>query len=321
VRALHGDTAASGLAGLGLRVAELVLQPGEQTKALSQAEEALRFLAVSGIHRRDVVVALGGGVVGDLSGLVAALYHRGIAVVQMPTTVVAQVDAAIGGKTGVNLPEGKNLVGAFHQPLAVLADTDALATLPAEEFRAGLGEVVKHGLIADLDLLSRLESGPSEILERRPETLVPLVAQAAAVKARVVEQDETELGARAFLNYGHTLAHALEALGSYRAWRHGEAVSVGIALDATYSHLAGLLAEVDWRRVLRAIRALGLPLTAPQLADPGAVLEGLEDFREHLGGELTITLLAGIGRGIEVHEMREAGILDALAALGPSGRA
>jgi 3-dehydroquinate synthase len=257
VRTLHGERASRGLAPLGLRASELALAPGEETKSLATVESAMHWLTRAGAHRYDMVAALGGGVVGDVAGFLAATYYRGIACVQLPTTLLAQVDAAIGGKTGVNLPEGKNLVGSFHQPIVVIDDTDVLRTLPKAEFASGLAEVAKHGLLGDAELLSMLEAQRDPLLARDSEALTGIVARAAAVKARVVEEDETERGPRAYLNYGHTLGHALEALGGYRAWRHGEAVAIGMMFAA---HLAALLGYADrvpdHRRVLWA---LGLP--------------------------------------------------------------
>ncbi|MBI4728884.1 MAG: 3-dehydroquinate synthase [Acidobacteria bacterium] len=255
--ALHAERLESGLAAWGVRVERFVLPPGEGSKTLATIEALLRWLAATGAHRGDLVVALGGGVAGDIAGLAAALYARGVALAQVPTTVVGQVDAAIGGKCGVNLPEGKNLAGAFHQPVAVLADTSTLATLPDADFAAGLAEVVKHGLIDDGGILGMLEEGAVAIRSRDREVLGDLIARAAAVKARVVEADETERGARAFLNYGHTLAHALETLGGYRTWRHGEAVAVGMMFAAYLAPALGLADRVAAHA--RALEALDLP--------------------------------------------------------------
>ena len=232
VAALHGERARAGLASWGLRIEQLTLEPGEATKSPRTAEAIWRWLASSGIHRGDVVVALGGGVVGDLAGFSAATFHRGIAVVQAPTSLLAQVDASIGGKTGVDLPEGKNLVGAFHQPIAVVADTDALQTLPEAEYLTGLAEAIKHGLIADEALRARLLVERAAIRAREPAALAGLVLEAAAVKAKVVAADEREGGERVHLNYGHTLAHALETLGGYERWTHGRAVAIGMMFAA-----------------------------------------------------------------------------------------
>lgn len=257
VAALHADRILAGIDGWHLRIEQLTLAPGEQTKTPETATAIWRWMAAAGLHRGDVVVAAGGGVVGDLAGFAAATFHRGVAIVQAPTSLLAQVDASIGGKTGVDLPEGKNLVGSFHQPLAVVADTDTLATLPDQQLVTGLAEAIKHGLIADVALLERIVRDRDAILARDPETLGALVADAAAVKARIVATDEREAGERAHLNYGHTLAHALETLGGYRAWTHGEAVAVGMIFAAALAVELGLADTVDAHR--RALDAVGLP--------------------------------------------------------------
>lgn len=257
VASLHGARARAGLRESKRRVEEFTLEPGEQSKTPATAEVLCRWLASIGAHRADLLVALGGGVVGDLAGFAAATYHRGIAWVPMPTTLLGQVDASIGGKTAVDLPEGKNLVGAFHQPVTVIADTGTLATLPEAAFATGMAEVIKHGLIDDADLLARLHAERAQILARDAAALTVLVAQAAAVKVRVVSADETEHGARAFLNYGHTLAHALETLGGYTRWTHGEAVAIGMMFAAHVSPALGYSDRIEEHRV--AIEAYGLP--------------------------------------------------------------
>ncbi|MFA5889364.1 MAG: 3-dehydroquinate synthase [Actinomycetota bacterium] len=260
VAGLHGERARRGLRDTGLRLEEFTVEPGEVSKSLGTAEVLWRWLAHTGAHRSDVVVALGGGVVGDLGGFVAATYHRGMPVVHMPTTLLGQVDSSIGGKTAIDLPEGKNLVGAFHQPRVVICDTDSLATLPEGAFATGLAEVVKHGFIGAPDLLQWLRSERDAILAREPETLELLVADAAAVKIGVVEEDETEQGTRAHLNYGHTLGHALEVLGGYTRWTHGQAVAVGMMFAA---HLAAELGLGDRVAAHRdALESFGLPVGA-----------------------------------------------------------
>lgn len=245
-----------------------IMGDGEEEKSLATVEQLCRGFAAHGLLRGDAVVALGGGVVGDTAGFAAAVYHRGVDVVQVPTTLLAQVDAAIGGKTAVNLPEGKNLVGAFHQPVAVLADTSTLATLPDREYRSGLGEVAKYALLADpateqggINALLRERTGA--VLARDPEVLAQLVAACAGMKAAVVAADPQErTGIRATLNLGHTLAHALETTGGY-GLTHGEAVAVGLVFAG---ELAGACERVGLDTVDRYLAlpaSLGLPTAVP----------------------------------------------------------
>lgn len=290
--ALHGARVETGLAGLGVRLERFALPGGEESKTLSTTEAVLRWLAASGAHRADLAVALGGGVVGDVAGLAAALYARGIAIAHLPTTVLAQVDAAVGGKTGVNLPEGKNLAGAFHQPVAVLADVTTLATLPREEFASGFAEVAKHGFIDDTGLLSTIERDATAISARDPAALQRAIARGVGVKARVVERDETEQGERAFLNYGHTLGHALEALGGFRRWRHGEAVSLGMVFAA---HLAARLGFAD--RVAehaQVLGALGLPVSGTGVAYEEVAAAWTRDKKYRKG--MRFVVLEDLGR-------------------------
>jgi 3-dehydroquinate synthase len=286
VQALHGERI-----GLGLesrRAVSFANEPGEGAKTIDNLEALVRGFANNGLHRGDLVVGVGGGVTTDLAGFAAAVYHRGLAVAHVATTLLGQVDAAIGGKTGVNLPEGKNLVGAFHQPVAVLADITSLATLPEEELRSGLAEVVKHALLADPPLLQELVDRRGAIFDRDPEVLTDVVARAAAVKARVVERDETDRGERAHLNYGHTVGHALEALGGYERWRHGEAVALGMTFA---SALAAELGMANWmgehRRVLEA---LGLPTRGAGDVPLQALLEVMRGDKKYDAGVRFVVL-------------------------------
>ena len=262
----------------------LTIAPGEGAKSMATVEQLCRDFATGGLLRGDVVVAVGGGVVGDTAGFAAAVYHRGIAVVQVPTTLLAQVDAAIGGKTAVNLPEGKNLVGAFHQPIGVLADTTTLETLSQREFLGGLGEVAKYALLGDAELAALLEDRADAVLARDPTVLGEVVTLCAAAKIAVVVADETErTGQRASLNYGHTLAHALESLSDYEL-SHGEAVAVGLIFAGA---LAGALerlspAEVAAHREL--VERLELPTVVPFAVTREAVLEAMARDKKSRGG-------------------------------------
>ena len=277
----HGERAAAGLEATCVRVERETVAGGERAKTMAQAEEILRHLATAGAHRNDLLAALGGGATGDLAGYIAGTYHRGMPFVQFPTTLLAMVDASIGGKTGVNLPEGKNLVGVFHQPIGVVSDVTTLSTLPSEEYASGMAEVVKHGLIADAGILDVIVRERDAIDARDPSTLIRLVSRAVAVKARVVAEDETEQGARAYLNYGHTLGHALESLGGYARWRHGEAVALGMLFAA---HLAAMLGYAD--RVddhVAAIEACGLPLRGADAPFEG-VLDAMRRDKKYRSG-------------------------------------
>ncbi len=287
------DPVAASLEERGLRVRFAEVPEGERSKSLEVAGGLYDALARAGAHRRDLVVAVGGGVICDLAGFVASTYHRGMPVINVATTLLAQVDAAIGGKTGVNLTHGKNLVGTIHQPACVICDVDALRELPDEEFRSGLAEVVKYGLIAAPDLLTVIETKADELFARVPDLLIEVVARAAAIKARVVAGDEREEGARAHLNYGHTFGHALEQAAGFEGIRHGEAISLGMMAVA---YLARELGRIDDDAVelhRRALSAAGLPTTAT--LDIGA-LEGAWQHDKKYVGEVRFVLLSAIGR-------------------------
>ncbi|HEV3133964.1 MAG TPA: 3-dehydroquinate synthase [Acidimicrobiia bacterium] len=268
---------------------------GEPAKTLTTVERLARDLSAWGLLRDDVVVALGGGVVGDVAGFTAAVYHRGVSVVQVPTTLLAQIDAAVGGKTGVNLPEGKNLLGAFHQPIAVVADVDTLRSLPEREYRAGLGEVAKYALIAQL---SREHDGLAEIVEadakalraRNPDALTELVYGCVELKADVVARDpEERSGVRAVLNYGHTFAHALEASGEYDDLLHGEAVAVGLVFAGQLAAALGRVDASTAERHRQIVSALGLTGSAPEGLDASKLLELMRRDKKAKGG-LTFVL-------------------------------
>ncbi len=289
---LHGGAVLHDLTGRGLDVVVCDMADGEDAKSFATVEALCRRWADAGLLRGDAVVALGGGVVGDTAGFAAAVYHRGIAVVQCPTTLLAQVDAAIGGKTAVNLPEGKNLVGAFHQPVGVLADTVTLATLPEREFRSGLGEVAKYALMGGADdtfgIGTLLADHGGAVLARDPAVLADLVARCAAVKVDVVTRDpEERSGLRATLNYGHTLAHALETAGLHDL-QHGEAVAVGLVFAGA---LAGALERIDPARAelhRTLVDGLGLPTRVDGLGADELLAVMRRDKKAH--GGLTFVL-------------------------------
>jgi 3-dehydroquinate synthase len=256
---LYGEPVRGSLAEHGIEAHTVLVPDGEEGKTLPVAENVLRRFARIPLERTDLVIALGGGAVGDLAGFVAATWHRGVSFLQLPTTLVAQVDAAIGGKTAVNLPEGKNLVGAFHQPIGVVADIQALATLSARDVRSGLAEVAKYGFIDDAELLEILENAADAALAADRNLLTEIVTRSARSKARIVVADERESGDRVFLNYGHTFGHVVEALGGFSRYRHGEAVAIGLVFAARLGERIGLSQAGLAERTIRLLRRLGLP--------------------------------------------------------------
>ena len=248
------------LARAGFESETIIVPAGETSKSLKSVEKCYDQLAAHRLERKSFIIALGGGVVGDLAGFVAATYLRGIPFVQVPTTLLAQVDSSVGGKVGVNLKAGKNLVGAFHQPRLVLCDLDTLKTLPMREFRAGLAEVIKYGIIYDAQLFENLERNLDKLLRREPKVLADVIARCCEIKAEVVAQDETESGLRAILNFGHTIGHALEAISHYGKYLHGEAISIGQAAAAKLSQELMGLPEKDAQRIEKLFLRAGLPM-------------------------------------------------------------
>lgn len=280
---LYGERVVIELEKLGLTVHLIIVPDGEQAKNLETLQKCYTEFGHMPLGRRDLVVALGGGVIGDLVGFAAATWNRGVAVVQVATTLVAQVDSAIGGKTGINLPEGKNLVGAFHQPLVVVDDTETLQTLPERELRAGLAEVVKYGFIADPVILTLLEAAPHVAARKDRALLDELVQRSAAVKARVVGADELEAGGRELLNYGHTVGHAIETLSSYQEFRHGEAISIGMVFAARLGETLGVSDRGLADATVRVLSKLGLP-TGGVTFDNAEVWEVLARDKKARGG-------------------------------------
>jgi 3-dehydroquinate synthase len=275
---------------------EIVLPDGERHKTLPTVSRILDTLVANRFARDDLVVALGGGVVGDMAGFAAACYQRGIGFVQMPTTLLAQVDSSVGGKTGVNHPGGKNLIGAFHQPRAVIADTATLATLPPRELRAGLAEVVKHALICDAAFFSWLEANADALLALDPVVLAHAVHRCCTIKAGVVSRDERETGERALLNLGHTFGHAIEQVTGFGPWLHGEAVGVGLAMAAGMSQRAGWLPAADAARLDALLARLGLRTEARGAVTPQAARAAMQLDKKIQGGRVRLVLLKGIGQ-------------------------
>jgi 3-dehydroquinate synthase len=294
-----------------------VLPDGEEYKTLETLAGIFDILAEHRFNRDATIVALGGGVVGDLGGFAAACWQRGVGFVQLPTTLLAQVDAAVGGKTAVNIPAGKNLVGAFHQPNAVIADTATLGTLGRKEYCAGLGEVVKYGLGLDAGLFEWLEQNLDAVLDRDPESLERVVYWCCAMKAAIVAEDERETGRRALLNLGHTFAHAIEAAISYGAWLHGEAVAAGLVMAAELSARLGMLDRDVVRRLEALLSAAGLPIRPPPVG--GARLKTLMMVDKKVtGGRQRFVLPEGLGVSTVRSDVPEAELDAVLAMADPS---
>ena len=281
----------------GKRVGSVVLPDGEQHKTLATLGQVFDALVEQRMNRDACVVALGGGVVGDMAGFAAACYQRGVDYVQVPTTLLAQVDSSVGGKTGVNHPGGKNLLGAFHQPRAVVADTDTLATLPPREFRAGLAEVIKYGLVADAGFLAWIEAELDALLRLDGAALAHAIRRSCEIKAEIVAEDEREHGRRALLNLGHTFGHAIEAAVGYGEWLHGEAVGAGMLMAADLSCRLGWIAAADVERVRVLLGRAGLPTSAPAIGAARALgLMGMD--KKVLAGRIRLVLMRRVGEGV-----------------------
>ena len=304
----HGDLLTEGMAG---REFELIFFPGgEERKRMASVEAMAERMVERGGDRSSVVIAFGGGIVNDLGGFLAAIFMRGVPVIQIPTTLLAQVDAAVGGKTGANLNAGKNLVGAFHQPLAVLTDPDVLTTLPEREYRAGIQEVVKCGIIRSPGLFELMHTCSRDVLTRDPEVVERMIAESVRIKCEVVTADEREGGLRRILNFGHTIGHALEAETGYTHFLHGEAVGVGMIAAAHLSHLAGSLGSAARDEIIETVERYG---PFPDRAGIGveALMGRLDKDKKAVQGAVHFVLVTRIGEtevvaGIEPAAVREA---------------
>lgn len=318
VAALHLPRLEAALDAAGIAHSALALPAGEATKSWDHLGRAVSWLLDERIERRDIVIALGGGVIGDLAGFAAAILRRGVRFVQMPTTLLAQVDSSVGGKTGINAPQGKNLIGAFHQPSLVLADTDALATLPDRDFRAGYGEVVKYGLLGDAAFFDWLEThGPG--LRGDADALEHAVAHSVGMKAGIVVRDETEQGERALLNLGHTFGHALESATGYSdRLLHGEGVAIGCALAFDLSARLGLCAQEEPSRVTQHLAAMGMPSRLSDipgtLPDDQALIGLMGQDKKVVDGRLRLILARGIGEAFVADDVPPARIAETLDA-------
>ena len=287
------------------------LPDGEAHKNLASYAQILDALVAARYDRDSLIIALGGGITGDIAGFAAATYQRGIAGLQIPTTLLAQVDSSVGGKTGVNHPQGKNLIGAFHQPQAVLIDTATLATLPPREFAAGMAEVIKYGLINDPAFFTWLEANHDGIRAHDPALLAEMIAHCCANKAAIVAADEREQGVRALLNYGHTFGHALEALTHYQRWKHGEAVAIGSVIATRLGVILDRVSEADAARTAALFAAYDLPTTIPADITTADILDKMQLDKKTRGGTLRLVLPqrfcdSGIDSGVAAETIRQA---------------
>ncbi|MEW5755683.1 MAG: 3-dehydroquinate synthase [Pseudomonadota bacterium] len=282
----------------GKKTASVILPDGEKYKTLEVLNQIFDELLINRFGRKSTIVALGGGVIGDMAGFAAACYQRGVPFVQVPTTLLAQVDSSVGGKNGVNHPMGKNMIGAFHQPRCVLIDTDTLNTLEDRELSAGLAEVIKYGLLGDKAFFEWLEGNVGKLLERDAESLAYAIERSCQSKAAIVAADETESGVRALLNLGHTFGHAIETGVGYGEWLHGEAVAVGMLMAADLSMRMGWLTQSDFHRTENLISKAGLPTRAPAKLDTEHFLSLMAVDKKVMDGRMRLVLLKSIGEAI-----------------------
>ena len=308
---LYGQKVIASLENAGFKVQVALMPDGETYKNMAETEKILDAMLASGLERGSMVIALGGGVVGDLAGFVAAIYQRGIDFVQLPTTLLAQVDSSVGGKVAVNHPRGKNLVGAFHQPRLVLIDINTLATLNDREYRSGLAEVLKYGIIYDASFFNYLEQNAHQIMDRNPECLGTIIYHSCRIKSEIVAEDEREEGLRAVLNLGHTFGHAIEKLTSYNVYSHGEAVAIGTMAAVNLAQDEGFLQESEANRIKKLYRQMGIPTAFPPLP-PEEVYTAMLNDKKVSEGRLRIVLPRGIGDFIIVADCTKEKIIKAI---------
>jgi 3-dehydroquinate synthase len=317
VAAAHLATLERALAAKGIRSTAIVMPPGEKTKSYQHLAELCDKLLGAGIERRDRIIAFGGGVIGDLAGFAAAILRRGVDFIQIPTTLLSQVDSSVGGKTGINSAHGKNLIGAFHQPLAVITDIALLDTLPKRELAAGYAEVAKYGLLGDAGFFDWLEGSAPAIMRGDSQARIHSIRKSCEAKAQIVAEDEHETGVRALLNLGHTFGHALESATGYsQRLLHGEGVSIGMVQAFRFSERQHLCAPGTAERVAKHLKSVGLPIHASQipgeLPPPATLLEIMRQDKKAQGGRLTFILARGIGEAFIARDVPEHDVLDFL---------
>lgn len=312
VEKYYAKSVETALKAEGIQVSKHVVNAGEAAKSMANVEMICREMTKSGHGRKSFVIALGGGVVGDLAGFVAAVFYRGIPFVQIPTTIVSQVDSSVGGKTGVNIAEGKNLVGAFHQPLMVLVDPSTLSTLPGREYREGYAEVIKHAAIRDAGMFDELEK--LDPMDKNPPA--DLLGRNLAIKARVVEEDEQELNdTRALLNFGHTIGHGIEASLPYGELLHGEAISLGIRAAVYLSQKRSTLSSADGARILRLLETFQLPLVLDEKIATDTIMQKLFTDKKFSSGSIRFVLLKALGVSFVSDEITESDLREAIEHL------
>ncbi len=309
---LYLETLQDTLDGLGVEHTYITLDDGEAHKTLSAVASIIDALVEQRCARDDILIALGGGVTGDIAGFAAAAYQRGIQWIQIPTTLLAQVDSSVGGKTGVNHPLGKNMIGAFHQPVAVIADTDTLSTLPEREFLAGLGEVIKYGIIRDKEFYSWLEDNIELIMQRDNDALEYCIERSCINKAEVVAEDERESGIRAILNLGHTFGHAIETALNYKEWLHGEAVGCGMLMAADLSRRLGLLEEGKVNSIRSILERANLPTSIHENVKAAQMFENMKVDKKSRDGVLYLILLNDIGEAIITSDYTEEALKETI---------
>ncbi len=295
VHRLYGKAVEDSLRDAGFDVITILVPDGEEYKSLTWASSIYGELLKHRLDRASALIALGGGVIGDITGFVASTYMRGISFLQVPTTLLAQVDSSVGGKTGVNHPLGKNMIGTFYQPRLVWADIDTMKTLPRRELLAGMAEVIKYGIIRDEDFFAFLEKSWDSILDLEPSSLIHIIRRSCEIKADVVSKDERESGLRAILNYGHTIGHAVETVTGYTAYLHGEAVAIGMSIEARLSVLLNLAVNTDVERIKSLLSLYNLPYELPAGISKDSLLSAMKIDKKALAGEMRFVLPEKIG--------------------------
>jgi 3-dehydroquinate synthase len=313
VAPLYLKTVKRALETAGARVTDIVIPDGEPAKSWQTLEQVVDALLAARCGRDTLIVALGGGVVGDLAGFAAAVYQRGVPFVQVPTTLLAQVDSSVGGKTAINHARGKNMIGAFHQPRAVISDVASLDTLPERELRSGLAEVIKHGLALDAAFVEWLEQHIEALLARQREHLIHAVRRSCELKARIVAADEREAGTRALLNFGHTFGHAIETATGFGAWLHGEAIAAGMVMASELSLMVGNIRKDEVNRIRNLLKRAGLPVTGPALA-PRELMELMALDKKAAKGKTRFVVLEAIGRAALRADVDDATVRRAIVA-------